>query len=110
MVGRLKSSLWIQARIRQCDLDGIPAVVVRRGDPDAGAILIKINRLAMGCVVYTQFRNMDGETTWVSATGDTPVEDRAADHYIERQAARDRDLWVLEIEDHKGDFTIDSDG
>lgn len=106
MVGELKAGVWVQARIRQCDLDGIPAVVVRRGDPDAGAVLIKLNRLNTGCVVYTRFRDMDGKLKWISATGEAPVDDQAADDYIERQAARDRDLWVLEIEDHKGDFSL----
>lgn len=104
---RLKSGIWIKARVRQCDVDGIPAVVVRRGDPDAGAILIKLNRVAAGCIVYTQFRDMAGETSWVAATGDQSVEENAADAYIERQVARDRDLWVLEIEDHRGDFALD---
>jgi hypothetical protein len=50
---------------------------------------------------------MEGEMSWVPATGDEPVEESAADAYIERQVARDRDLWVLEIEDHRGDFALD---
>jgi hypothetical protein len=107
VTARLKSGVWIQARVRQCDLDGVPAVVVRCGDPDAGAILVKLNRAGAGCVVYTRFRDMEGETSWMPGTGDEPVEESAADAYIERQTARDRDLWVLEIEDHRGDFTLD---
>ncbi|NQV21313.1 MAG: DUF1491 family protein [Rhodospirillales bacterium] len=109
VAAKLKTGLWVKARIRQCDVDGIPAMVLRRGDPDAGAILVKLNRLNTGCRVFTQFRNMEGETTWVSATGDAPVDDKAADAYIARQASRDRDIWVLEIEDHRGDFTLEED-
>ncbi len=108
-MGRLKAGVWVQARVRQCDLDGVPAVIVKRGDPDAGAILIKLNRMEAGCIVYSQFRDMDGATSWVAATGDQPVEEPAADDYIERQAGRDRDIWVLEIEDPRGLFVLEPD-
>ena len=50
---RLRTGLWVKAQIRLCDIESIPAVVVHRGDVDASAVLLKINRLADGCVVLT---------------------------------------------------------
>jgi hypothetical protein len=104
---RLKTGLWIKAQIRLCDIGSIPAVVVQRGDADAGAVLLKINRLADGCEVLTRFRGLDGELGWLRATGPDPVEEREADDYVRRQIERDPDLWVLEIEDPKGLYQLD---
>ena len=104
---RLKTGLWIKAQIRLCDIGSIPAVVAQRGDADAGAVLLKINRLADGCEVLTRFRGLDGELGWLRATGPDPVEEREADDYVRRQIERDPDLWVLEIEDPKGLYQLD---
>lgn len=109
-IGKLKAGLWVQARIRQCDLDGIPVVVSRRGDADAGAILVKLVRGRSECLVYTQFRTLDGVMTWVSAIGDEPTDEATVDAFITRQVERDRDLWVIEIEDHRGNFQIGDGG
>ena len=107
MSERLKSELWVQAQIRLCDLNFIPAAVVRRGDPDAGQILLKLNRLEGGCEVLTPFTDLDGNAGWMRAMGTTPVAEQDADEYISRQVGRDPDIWVLEIEDRDGRYTVD---
>ena len=99
---RLKAKLWVHAVIRQCGVLAIPAMVVRKGDEDAGAVLVKLNRGAAGCEVFTQVRDGTGEAAWLRATGPDPVEEAKADAYISRQRDRDCDLWVLEIEDRQG--------
>ena len=104
---RPKTYLWVQAQIRLCDIESIPAVVVNRGDADAGAVLLKINRLADGCVVFTRFRGLDGKSGWLRGTGLEPVVEREADDYIRRQIDRDPDVWVIEIEDPKGRYQLD---
>ncbi len=104
---RLKTGLWVRAQIRLCDIDSIPAVVVHRGDGDAGAVLLKINRLADGCEVLTRFRGLDGEPGWLLGTGPDPVDEGEADDYVQRQIGRDPDVWVIEIEDPKGRYRLD---
>lgn len=98
----LKSKIWVQALIRQCELNGAMAMVVHKGDPDAGAVLVKINTLGQGCMVLSQVRTGAGEKAWMRATGEAFVDEATADAYIARQRGYDEDLWVVEIEDREG--------
>ena len=102
---RLKTGLWVKSQIRLCDIHSIPAVVVHRGDSDAGAVLLKINRLEDGCEVFTRFRGLDGESGWLRGTGS--VDEGEADDYVRRQINRDPDVWVIEIEDPKNRYRFD---
>ena len=103
----LTTGLWVSAQVRICDRAFIPATVVRRGDPDAGTVLLKLNRFEHGVTVYTQATSMTDEPAWTSGTGPTPVSEAEADAYIERQVKYDPDVWVLEIEDRRGQYKLD---
>jgi len=99
---RLKSRLSVMAAIRTCQGRGLFATVARKGDEDAGAILVKQNLMGRGFLVLTQVRSVEGKLGWTAGTGAEPVEEAAADAYIGRQIARDGDIWVVEIEDREG--------
>ena len=104
---RLKSEIWIKAQLRLCDQAFMPAVIARRGDPDAGQVLIK--RLGVGgdmraCELVARRFTAEGERAWmVVVHGD----ERDCDAYIAREADIDPDLWVLEIEDPKDAYRPD---
>lgn len=101
MQPRLKTGFWVQALIRRCSTEAVPAVVVRRGFEDAGAVLLKINGLQGQGYVLAAGSDLDGNRVWRRATGAAPVTEAEADDYIAREARRDPDLWVIEIEDRK---------
>jgi hypothetical protein len=48
--------------------------------------------------VLSQISAEDGGRAWLRATGEGPVAQEAADAYVERQVARDPDLWVVEFD------------
>jgi hypothetical protein len=83
--------------LRMGDLGGRPGAVLRKGDADAGGILVVL-RGREGLAVLSQMRATDGQQAWMRATGEAPVDQAAADAYVERQVKFDPDIWVLEFE------------
>ncbi len=107
MEPRLRAELWVEAHIRRCWTNDVPAVLVRRGDNTAGTVLLKINRIVGGCTVLAPSTGIEGERIWYSATGAEPVAEAEADAYIARRLDSDPDLWVVEIEDREGRHFLD---
>jgi hypothetical protein len=93
---RLKAVLWVSATLRLADMSGNPGMVLRRGDPDAGGVLVVLRGKGGACVL-SQVRTGAGDPAWLRATGADPVEEADADAYVSRQVSRDPDLWVLEF-------------
>ena len=102
MEPRLKTKVQVMAAVRLCAMHAIPIVIARRGDEDAGTILLKLNQRERGFMVLAQTRTALGDLAWLRATGEAPVDEATADAYIARQVRRDPDLWVVEIEDRDG--------
>ncbi len=94
---KLKAGLWVSAALRRADQLGRPGAVLRRGDTDAGGVLAVL-RSRDGFCVLAQVRRPDGTPAWMRGTGAGPVDQQAADAYVERQVGRDPDLWVVEFE------------
>jgi hypothetical protein len=94
---KLKTALWVSAALRLAFNDGRGGAVLRRGDPDAGGLLIVL-RGREGLSVLSQMSADGSALAWVRATGPAPVDQEAADAYVARQIGRDPDLWVVEFD------------
>lgn len=94
---RIKTGIWVAAALRLGMQDGKPGLVIRKGDPDAGGVLV-ILRGRGGNMVLTQFRGLNGELEWMRGTGPAPVPEDATDAYIRKQLSYDSDLWVIEFD------------
>lgn len=105
---RIKASIWISAQVRMCGLQALPAVVRRRGDPDAGSILIRLDRLNGYSVLLSQSRDAEGNRVWLMAGSSEPMPDADAENYIQRRIKTDPDIWVLEIEDRDNQYQPDA--
>lgn len=103
MDNRIPTELWVKAHLRRLTVQGVPAVIVRRGDRHGGMVILKVNRLELGCRVLAQTRDLDGVLCWLPAFDGRLVDEAEADGYIARQTARDPDLWVVEVETRDGE-------
>lgn len=103
---RLKSELWVKAYIRRCQTEGAAAVLVRRGDADAGAIYIKVSGLDGTAQLFGPApAGMEGareERRWQPCLTREPAPEAEAEAYLRRQIEFDSDIWIVEVEDGAG--------
>jgi len=106
---RLKSEIWVKAYLRRAAIAGSPGVVVRRGDDDAGVILIKIARLDGHADLYgpapAGLGSADGERQWEALCNVAPEGEVDARLAAERRL--DSDIWIVEVEDRQGRHFLD---
>lgn len=91
--------MLVSAQIKIAAAQGVSIMILRKGDPTSGALLLKINHLNDKAEIYTQMW-MDNARVW-TAHG-PPIDEREADEIAQEQASYDPDLWLIEIEDKKG--------
>jgi hypothetical protein len=108
MSARLASGLWVSAYLTRLRLAEIAAYVTQKGDPTAGAVVVKVATLdGQARAFQRSFDMVANARIWVSLTEGAEVD---VDALLARQKARDRDLWVIELEDRQGRTLLDQDG
>lgn len=97
----LSTDVWVGALIRRAESAGAFAVVAKKGDPRAGAVLVKVlGRRQCSVKLYASALKGEGETVWMQPlAADAEAE---LDAYVERSRRIDPDLWVVEIDDAEG--------
>ena len=107
-MARLATNVWVGAYLARLRSAAIPAFVTAKGDPTAGAVLVKVNSLDGNATLYQRsFDLMTGDRAWVVlAEG----EELAVDASVQKQRSFDRDLWVIEVEDRSGRSLLDEPG
>jgi hypothetical protein len=108
---RLKAEIWVKAYIRRCRVEGADALLVRRGDGDAGAIYIKISRLDGTAAPYgpapAGLDEAREERRWQPCLKGEWTTESDADAYLARQVEFDPDLWIVAVEDRQGRHFLD---
>jgi hypothetical protein len=95
MSSRLAAGLLVSALIRRAETSGGSAMVLARGEPTAGAILIQLaDRGTPGDLLERQLDH-EGAYRW-SSVG--PSDRGAVEDYLTRRRRNDPDLWVVEID------------
>ena len=107
MQQRLTSGFWVAAylvRLREAE---IPAYVTR-GDETAGAVVVKVATLDGRAQAWQRRFDVDADArVWVVLAEGAEA---AVDALLARERARDRDLWVIELEDKAGRTLLDQNG
>lgn len=99
---QLKTGLWMDALIRRAETVGSFAVLSRRGDRDAGSVLVLV-RSRPALTLYVPERGFDGVRVWRAQV----VSEDELSALIDRRADFDPDLNVIEIDDPEGRHFIE---
>lgn len=104
---RLTSGFWVAAYLTRLRLADIPAYVTR-GDDQAGAVVVKVATLDGRAQAFRrQFDLATDARIWVTLAEGSEAD---VDALLSRERQRDRDLWVIELEDRQGRTLLDQDG
>lgn len=97
MIARLASGLMVNALVRRVNAEGGSAMVLARGDNEAGAILILALERGAAPRFFERGIGPDGRSALVSS-GPAEGDDASVTDYWQRRRSRDPDLWVLELD------------
>ncbi len=108
MTARLTADFWVRAYLARLQAAHVPAYVVARGDPTAGAVLVKLATLDGRARLFQRgFDLASGTRAWVVLAEGAEAEVDAA---TARQRRMDPDLWVIEIESREGRTLLGEEG
>jgi len=96
---RLKPSVWIDAIRKRAESVGAFVMVLKKGDPDGGSVVIWVENNAREIDLYTAQTQMDGTRAWRKERELTLP---AANERLSRLKRMDQDMWLIEITNSKG--------
>jgi hypothetical protein len=108
MTARLKTALWVAAYLRRCHVEGLFAVVRRRGAEEAGAVFVRVSKLdgtsdVFGPAPQSMFDGAErAARAFAPCLAKQPAADPEVEAYLARQIKFDPDVWIVEVEDRAG--------
>jgi hypothetical protein len=110
---RLKTALWVAAYLRRCQIEGVFAVLRRRGAEEAGAVFVRISRLdgtsdLFGPAPQSALDTSRGaDRAFTASFAQQPAPDTAVEAKLASEMKFDPDLWIVEVEDAAGRNFLD---
>jgi hypothetical protein len=105
MSARLRSDIWVSAYLRRCAVNGVVAVLRRRGSAEAGAIYIKLDwldgRSSLFAPAPPDRNSEDGSERRFECVAQE-VDAASVEARMKREIGFDPDLWFVEVEDREG--------
>ncbi|MGH9915379.1 MAG: DUF1491 family protein [Pyrinomonadaceae bacterium] len=104
---RLTSEFWVSALVRRINGTGAFAALSNKGASEAGAVFIKFRNSDGTYDLFGPAPQMVYDETKPDERQFTPLKSSTAesdvDADLEKQKRWDRDLWIVEIEDYRGE-------
>lgn len=98
MSSRLPSHVLVSAMLRRVNDAGGVGMVLARGDPQAGAILVVTLERGRNPQAFERGIGPTGETQLMPVGPEAGSAEAELSAYWQRRRARDPDLWVVELD------------
>lgn len=98
MEPRLPAHVEVGALIRKVEAEGGFAMVIAKGERDAGTLLVLCCENGTNLRAYERMPQMDGTRKWtLTKLQDTQKPQEFTD-YLDRRRRQDSDLWIVELD------------
>lgn len=97
-MARLAAGLLVNALVRRVNAAGGSAMVLAKGDAEAGAILVLTLDRGANPGFFERGIGPDGRAALVRAGPAELSDETAVSDYWQRRRSRDSDLWVVELD------------
>lgn len=109
MDARLPAHLEVAGLIRQTQAGGGFASVLQKGEREGGTILVVLRERGANARIYERMPGLDGTRKWHQSKHQTTDKSQEIDDYLDRRAAQDDDLWIVELDIANGERLIGLD-
>lgn len=98
MSERLPAHLEVSGLIRLVESHGGSAMVLSKGERDAGTILIVHVFRGEGAVLYERMPQLDGSRPFVVTKSQDTEKNEKFSEYLLRRSSQDPDIWIVEVD------------
>ena len=95
---RLPAHLEVASLIRLAETHGGSAMVLAKGEPDAGTILVVTMYRGEDTRLYERMPQLDGTRSFVQSNIQVSEDNREFSEYLARRRQQDPDIWVVEVD------------
>lgn len=103
---RLPTRVEVSGLIRQVESAGGFAMVLAKGEPDAGGVVIVLTNQGKESRAFERMPSPTGGRVWTLAKADSDTEPGIVTAWLERRRSQDPDLWIIELDIPDGDRFI----
>ena len=102
----IPAHLEVSGLMRAVESAGGFAMVIRKGQREAGAILVVLLEKGANARVYERIAHMDGSRGWTLMKAQDPEKLDEINEYLTRREGQDPDLWIVELDIANGERFI----
>lgn len=95
---RLPTHLEVSGLIRLVESQGGTAMVLAKGERDAGTILIVTMCRGEDVRLFERMPQMDGTRPFLATKSQDPEKPEEFSEYLDRRRRQDPDIWIIEVD------------
>lgn len=106
MDARLPAHLEVSGMIRRIESEGGFGMVIRKGERDAGTLLIVLQDKGENPRLYERMPDLDGTRKWHCSKVQDAENKQDFQDYLDRRLRQDPDSWLIELDIPNGERFI----
>lgn len=107
----LRTDIWVRGHLRRCFAQGLTGAVAHKGNPEAGAVYVRVWLSAQAAKLYAPAPGPayddSGSRRWTRVRDGEALTGSEAEAYVAKQLRFDPDLWIVDIDDRDGTGLLD---